>query len=752
MVEDLNSQGQRLAIEQLEEIAEQSCGQLKLIEIVGPEKAGEGVHVRLSVSTDHYERVPDSLNFRKREPLRLYIPADFPFSKPSVYFGHIRFIGKPHVQWGSYICLYQSSELEWVASDGMFGFVQRLNNWLHAAAKNELDPDDAPLHPPVAYTSSKFKFVAQANAPVMEEGNRYWLGACRLSKRNRICYDLDGWSKLGEGEHEEDYLAAAILLSSPMPMEYPQTVFNLVKTLKKHGLEFTKLCMLLWVYATRLNNEQDLFLVLGAPMRRKAAGETLKQHLTVWRIPYETITDLKKAIGRVEENLEQKEEATKAFIDWTITANAEWCKVYENREEVTNRRDIKTAASWFLGKRVLILGCGALGSHLAESITRASPEKLVLVDNDTVSAGVLVRQAFCANQIGFTKSSALAVRLKELMIEIDVEGYHKDLRKGVFAEFDSNDFDLVIDATASRSVNLVIERELSSADVMCPIVSCAISRGAEFGRIMVRMPGHKSGMYSVLRGSKVQAHLYLSFLDFIDGFWPNSPKETYFQPEPGCSEPTFVASNTDVAWYAASFLNSAVKRLRVLKTDQAEVLFFNQENHFQRLAISNMEQYVDVINNFSVLMSPAARKAIHAELAQNSRSGNELDETGGLLFGEIDDSLRKAWVDFASGPPPDSIKSPELFQCGIKGTKELNARYEKETRGSTKFIGVWHTHPISLPDPSQVDLSAMVKILHFQERSPRHVIMLIVGYASTEPLWQFHLFKRNQFILNKVSG
>ncbi len=745
MVENLWSQGQRLAMEQLKEITRHSAGQLKLIEIIEPEMAGKSVRVRLSVSTDHYKKAPGGLIFRKREPLHLCIPVDFPFYKPSVNFCHIRFIGKPHVQWGNYICLYQSSELEWIASDGMFGFVQRLNDWLHAAAKNELDPDDAPLHPPVAYTSSKFKFVAQANAPVMEEGSGYWLGACRLSKRNRICYDLYEWLESGGREHEENYLAAAILLSSPMPMEYPRTVFELVKTLEKHGLEFTKLYELLWVYAIRLNYEQDLFLVLGAPMRRAEAGETLKQHLTVWRIPSETITELKKAMGGAEEDLKQKEESIKALIDWIVTANTEWCNVYENREELTNRRDIKTAASWFLGKRVLILGCGALGSHIAESITRASPAKLVLVDNDNVSAGVLVRQAFCANDVGFTKSNALAVRLKELLLATYVEGHNKDLRKGVFAEFDSNDFDLVIDATASRSVNLVIERELSSTDVMCPIVSCAISGAAEFGRIIVRMPGHKSGMYSVLRGAKVQAHLYPSFSDFIDGFWPNSPKETYFQPEPGCSEPTFVASNTDVAWYAASFLNSVVKRLRVLKTDQAEVLFFNQENHFQRLAISNMEQYVDVINNFSVLMSPAARKAIHAELAQNSRSGNELDETGGLLFGEIDDSLQKVWVDFASGPPPDSIKSPELFQCGIKGTKELNARYEKETRGSTKFIGVWHTHPISLPNPSQVDLRAMMDILHLQEKSPRHVIMLIVGYASTEPEWQFHLFNRNQF-------
>lgn len=741
---DFLSYGQRLAIEQLTEIADRSKGQLSLVEIAYPKEDEKNVRLRLSVSTGHYKVTSEGLDFRKRESIVLIVSQEFPFIIPKAYFMHRRFIGKPHVQWGCYICLYQSPEMEWVASDGMYGFVQRLNDWLRAAALDELDPDDAPLHPPVVYTSSKFKFVARANTPEIEEYSKFWLGAVHLSKRNLICFDLERWSRLGEEYPEEAYLAAAILLNSPMPMEYPTTVSVLVDTLTAHGLCFSLLSLWLWKHAIRLSIGQDLFLILGAPMRRLAAGEPLKQHLTAWRIPAEAVDNLKKAIGNANGDL-KKNEATRAFAKWIVTAKTEWCTVYENREEVTTRRDIDTSVNWLNEKRVLLLGCGAIGSHIAESIARASPKKLVLVDKNTVSAGVLVRQAFRAFDVGFPKSRALAVRMKELKLAAEIDGYNEDLRNGVFTRFDSTEFDLVIDATASRSVNLVIERELFAKDIKCPIVSCAISRNAEFGRIIVRMPDHKYGMHSALRGVKIRAFGTPSLADCADAFWPSALEETHFQPEPGCSEPTFVASNADAAWYAASFINAAVQRIQMLNADQVEASFFKPECNLPRVTVSNPEQYTDAVNDFSVLLSPAAKKAIQAEINRNARSGNKLDETGGLLFGEIDNSLQKVWIDFASGPPPDSVKCSKLFLCGISGTKELNTRYDNETRGSTKFVGVWHTHPVSLPDPSVVDLSAMTKILCVQKESPRHATMLIVGRASTEPAWRFHHFKRKRF-------
>jgi len=159
--------------------------------------------------------------------------------------------------------------------------------------------------------------------------------------------------------------------------------------------------------------------------------------------------------------------------------------------------------------------------------------------------------------------------------------------------------------------------------------------------------------------------------------------------------------------------------------------------------LSDHEIYSEVFHEYRVCLSLNARKAIDSEIKLNARAGNDTDETGGLLIGEIDDSLQSITIDVATGPPPDSKKSPQLFLCGVKGTAQLCQYHEKKSDRSTKFIGVWHTHPVSMPEPSTVDINAMAKILHQQEKTPRHVVMLIVGYAAKKPEWRFHLFRKS---------
>jgi len=120
-------------------------------------------------------------------------------------------------------------------------------------------------------------------------------------------------------------------------------------------------------------------------------------------------------------------------------------------------------------------------------------------------------------------------------------------------------------------------------------------------------------------------------------------------------------------------------------------------------------------------------------------------ETGGLMFGEIDESHRHIWIDSVSGPPPDSEANSKKFYCGTFGTVELAKFKEKESGGSSKFIGIWHTHPISRGAPSNDDLTAMAELLLLQPFPPRHVVMLIVGHAKTNPEFNYYLFHRNDF-------
>src|ERR1044072_2108864 len=76
-----------------------------------------------------------------------------------------------------------------------------------------------------------------------------------------------------------------------------------------------------------------------------------------------------------------------------------------------------------LASRVLILGCGALGSAHAESLARAGVGKLRIVDRDFVEASNLQRQTMFTEQDAnerLPKVIAAARQLGEINSTIDV--------------------------------------------------------------------------------------------------------------------------------------------------------------------------------------------------------------------------------------------------------------------------------------------------------------------------------------------
>lgn len=70
--------------------------------------------------------------------------------------------------------------------------------------------------------------------------------------------------------------------------------------------------------------------------------------------------------------------------------------------------------------RIHIIGCGSVGSTLAENLARCGITKMTLWDFDTVESHNVVNQMFCQRHIGKTKVEALADIL------VDINPYIKD--------------------------------------------------------------------------------------------------------------------------------------------------------------------------------------------------------------------------------------------------------------------------------------------------------------------------------------
>jgi sulfur carrier protein ThiS adenylyltransferase len=81
-----------------------------------------------------------------------------------------------------------------------------------------------------------------------------------------------------------------------------------------------------------------------------------------------------------------------------------------------------------LGKRcVAIAGCGGLGSNAAVALTRAGIGKLILVDFDKVEESNLNRQYFFRSDLGKVKSEALAIHLKGINPDIELEVHNEKI-------------------------------------------------------------------------------------------------------------------------------------------------------------------------------------------------------------------------------------------------------------------------------------------------------------------------------------
>ena len=311
----------------------------------------------------------------------------------------------------------------------------------------------------------------------------------------------------------------------------------------------------------------------------------------------------------------------------------------------------------------------------------------------------------------------------------------------------------MIDATASHTVSHVLENELISLTNSPPIVALSVSARAEYSLAIVRQPLFPGGPIDLSRRAKLKSLGTLTSKGFASAFWPKREDISLFQPEPGCSDPTFVGSAIDMAYHSSALMTIILERLETLKQDHASADFVSKPM-VSRASISKQSSFVfrDVSlavekrYGYHVRTTKSADRKLTAQIAKSALETSPSVETGGLMFGEIDDSIRSIWLDKVTGPPPDSEASEEKFLCGVEGTRNLASAQKRKSGGSSSFIGIWHTHPVSLPEPSEEDLIAMVELLLNQAHPPRHIVMLIIGNASTSPEHAYYLYRRNEIM------
>lgn len=513
--------------------------------------------MRLTLDTSSLHVAPGGVPVGDREEVLVELRPGFPVVVPTFRVDHDRFVGHAHVLQGDRLCLYLDPSQEWHHEQGVVGFLDRLWRWLDDAASGRFDRRTALFHPVggVLHATAGTPTVVVRNefGPQSRPVSRRWLRV-RSAHRLDLCDRADA-----EGGPE----AAVVTLPGPLAYGAGTSVLGLCERLflagrpralpalgiasppadprYPHALEV--LAALAQV-AARNASCMPLYLVLAVP-GSQAAGAPL--HLVCGRIPQVAAHRLRDAAIREGPLLR----LTRTDIDFD--APIEWCTVSEERPSATIRRDERRPVAPYVGRHVVLVGCGGLGSWAGEFLARAGVDRVTLCDPATVSGGLLVRQDFTELDIGTGKAEALERRLRAIRDDLAV-GVADDLGSLV-ADGGLPECDLLIDATVNNAVATLFSLVWRTTQTRPLVARVSTDRATStLGLLTVTTPGSGPTPEEVdrLTGEAVALDAALEPHRVL---WDPVDPSDELTPAPGCSVPTFHGSAADLAGIAGSLVS-----------------------------------------------------------------------------------------------------------------------------------------------------------------------------------------------------
>lgn len=476
---------------------------------------------------------------------------------PHVLVDHARWVGFPHVMGGYDVCLYLDPSREWDPRMTVRDVLARLWDWLTDAAAGRFDARTSLYHAVGGYNRT----TAGTLTLEVRALNGTLPRLAHLKVRTPYRTDLvDAPPPSDEREF------SALLLPTAGPLHVPSgSTFNeIAHAIEQSGTLPRDLHPSFWKSPRPcfgLPKPGEVIHSRGhptVPQEPPIAAQTFVQTLTRManRHPErETVTAVLLVPHPVNDtpSLLALRMPAQEIRDGNGDAPVEWLRVSDERHAVTTRRDHRRPAHALFNKHVLLMGCGGIGSWLAEYIARAGARTLVVLDEANIDGGLLTRQNYGRQDVGDMKDAALARRIRAINDVIDVR--HEPPLP------DLDQIDLIVDATVSRSVGAMwTEMRLRGASLpLIARVSTDAPTGS-LGLVTICPPGCSMGPEEIDEkvGKEVDA---LSSLEPYRVFWRDMDPVEALIPTLGCSVPTYHGSAADLAAVSSTALNFICRHL-----------------------------------------------------------------------------------------------------------------------------------------------------------------------------------------------
>lgn len=364
--------------------------------------------------------------------------------------------------------------------------------------------------------------------------------------------------------------------------------------------------------------------------------------------------------------------------------------------------------------KVVLLGCGSLGSKVGMHLARGGLGHQTFVDNESISPHNFARHALLDGH-----SPALTSNKAELMQASLAQLSHYSARAfefdaldvltdgGKFAEVVLDDARLIIDTTASLQV-------LAASATSAPLGN---HRG-RFARAVLFGQGRCAAL--ILEGEHRQTRADDLTALLFECCRENPQLRLAIGGE--STNPTRIFVGDNCRSLTTPMADALISRSAAMIATQLQRWLADGEPKTGQLCIGIADKanigsswhafevdattVLDVTDDggWQIRVLPHVAQAIDAEARWWGRK-----ETGGAVLGRVSIEARTITVAGLVDAPPDSVRSEARFVLGTEGLTQALKDAHADSVGYLMFVGTWHSHPMG-GSHSGIDIETLKRI------------------------------------------
>ncbi|MBN1188101.1 MAG: ThiF family adenylyltransferase [Bacteroidales bacterium] len=374
-------------------------------------------------------------------------------------------------------------------------------------------------------------------------------------------------------------------------------------------------------------------------------------------------------------------------------------------------------------KRILIIGIGAIGSSLAEILTRGGARKIDLADVDLVEPGNICRSTYSFCDVGLIKTESLKNKLFDISPYIEVELFD-NLRPQNINTQDGREilkkiskYDIIFDCSANNEIiqmltDFSLENTvfyLSISDKACELICIC----------------NKDNKNMIERRNQM--------LYSFGGY-----RAAEFREGTGCWHPTFEASYFDIN----QLLNHSIKNINAYYDSNIQPKSFYSYYLNNIIASSEDIHYNQPSLNLRLIIESDCFKNI--ETLSRLHYPNEF---GGILTGSYLNNYKEVVISNIICPD-NYVNSPYKFEPDPNDlNKKLKIIYKKYD-GKIEYVGDWHSHPDNTNQYSPPDFISIEDIAKSSKVNTHNPVLLIAAYnkdSFTPGFYVYHGGKLHRY-------